>query len=286
MRTIQLVKLSKLMKLSSGSPKVKIGIIDGPIDFTHPDFINSNFRAIHHSDWARCKNSTNLACKHGTLITGIMASRRGSPSPAICPNCTFIINPIFSENQEFPTCTPQALARTIIETVDAGASIINLSIGLAVSSIRKFSQLEEANNYAIKKKVLLIIASGNQGKIGFFPSFNKLNNILVVACDSNGFPTMESNFGWKGGFPMNILAPGVDVISTIPNKSYLSVSGTSIATPIVTGTMALVASLFPNLSTLELGNLLSDTHKRNRTIIPPLLNAENFYDQVCAKIPT
>lgn len=268
------------MNLSKGSPKLKIGIIDGPIDFTHPDFVDSNFEVIHESDLEKCKNSTNAACHHGTLVTGILASNRGSPSPAICPNCTFIINPIFSENQQYPSSSPEGLARAIVETIDAGANIINLSVGLSISSIRKYAELEDAIQYAITKKVLLIIASGNQGNIAIAPSFNNVNIILVTACDSMGLPSTDSNLGGKNGLAMSIMAPGVDVVSTIPNKKYLSVSGSSIATPFVTGTIALVSSIFPNLSLLELKAILSETHKRNRTIIPPLLNAESFYDNV------
>lgn len=279
MDTIQLVKLSRLMKLSTGNPNIKIGVIDGPVDFSHPDFSNLNFRTIHQTSLEKCKNSTSLACKHGTLVTGIMASSRGSPSLAICPNCTFILNPIFSENQQFPVSTPEELARAIIETVDAGVNIINLSVGLSTSSIRKYAQLEEAMDYAILRKVLLIIAAGNQSKIAVNPSFDKINTILVVACDQNGFPTNESNLGWKNGPALSIMAPGVNIISTSPDKSYLSVSGTSIAAAIVTGTMALVASILPRIKPLELKNYVCNTNKRNRTIIPPLLNAQSLYEQ-------
>lgn len=279
MEPLKLVKLSRLMNLSKGSPKVKVGIIDGPIDFSHPDFIDSNIITIRESDRERCKNSTSFACQHGTLVTGIIASKRGSPSPAICPNCTFIINPIFSENQGYPTSTPERLATAIVETIDAGANIINLSAGLSMSSIRKYNELEEAIQYAIAKKVLLIVASGNQGKIAITPSFNNVNFIIVTACDSMGLPSTDSNLGGKNSLSMSIMAPGVDILTTVPNKGYLSVSGSSIATPFITGTIALVFSLFPNLSSLELKNILSETHKKARTIIPPLLDAEIFLDK-------
>jgi subtilisin family serine protease len=212
-----------------------------------------------------------------------MASKRGSPPPAICPSCTFIINPIFSENQLYPTSTPEGLARTIVETIDAGANIINLSVGLSISSIIKYAELEEAIQYAITKNVLLIIASGNQGKIAVAPSFNHANNIIVVACDSIGLPSMDSNLGGKNGLAMGIMAPGVNIVSTVPDKGYLSVSGSSIATPFVTGTIALVSSIFPNLPLPELKCILSETHKKNRTIIPPLLNVESFYDRANEK---
>ena len=76
------------------------------------------------------------------------------------------------------------------------------------------------------------------------------------------------------------MAPGVEIISIFPKAGYLSVSGTSIATPFVTGAIALMASLFPNLSPLELKRILAETYKRDRTIIPPLLNAESFFNNI------
>jgi len=280
---LELINLSRILTLSKGTPHVKIGIIDGPIDFAHPDFENLHFKTVHQSDLENCKKATSTACEHGTLVAGIMASKRGSPSPSICPNCTFILNPIFSDNQLFPFSTPEKLAIAIIETVDAGSNIINLSVSLSTPSMRKYSKLEDAIDYAISKKVLIVTAAGNQGKIALSTSFNKRNVIIVAACDRYGFPTIDTNLGGKNTLGFHIMAPGVDITSTIPNKGYQSVSGTSIATPFVTGTIALMASVFPNLSPLELKEILTETHKRNRTIIPPVLDTEVFYNELKKK---
>ena len=192
------------MSLSDGSPKVKIGLIDGPIDFSHPDLADSNFRPVHDSDLERCKNSTSMACEHGTLVAGIMASRRGSLSPAICPNCTFLYNPIFSTQLRFPFSTPDKLASAITETVDAGADIINLSVSLTYSSIKNYSKLEDAFYYAISKKVLIVIVAGNQSQIGLSQSLNKINTILVSACDSRGLATSDTNLGGNSSWPSTL----------------------------------------------------------------------------------
>ena len=77
---------------------------------------------------------------HGTFVMGILCADRGLPAPGLCPNCQIIVLPIFTEGTSetekekgIPASTPLELSNAIVEAVDAGARIINLSMGLSTS---------------------------------------------------------------------------------------------------------------------------------------------------------
>src|SRR5215204_7321460 len=90
-------RLLPLMNISNGSPDITIGIIDGPVDLNHPAFRESKIKTVRASQQVACKNASDMACIHGTFVTGILCAKRGLPAPAICPNCEFVVYPIFSE---------------------------------------------------------------------------------------------------------------------------------------------------------------------------------------------
>ena len=78
----------------------------------------------------------------------LVRQTRNSPAPAICPDCTLLIRPIFAEattgSEQMPSATPRELAAAIIECIDAGARVINLSLALAQPSSKGEQALEEA----------------------------------------------------------------------------------------------------------------------------------------------
>ena len=119
MESLDLVNLTALMERASGSPEVKIGLIDGPVVTQHPDLAGDYLREIPGNKGARCTHANSTACLHGTFVAGILSAKRNSPAPAICPSCTLLIRPIFAEKttgrEQVPSATPQELAAAIIE---------------------------------------------------------------------------------------------------------------------------------------------------------------------------
>jgi subtilisin family serine protease len=118
------VTLTALMERSSGSPDVKLGLIDGPVVTEHPDLTGEHLHEIPGNNRATCTRANSTACLHGTFIAGILCPKRDSPAPAICPNCTLLIRPIFAENttgrEQMPSATPLDLAAAIIDCIDDG----------------------------------------------------------------------------------------------------------------------------------------------------------------------
>jgi Subtilase family/PatG Domain len=275
---LAVVNLHPLMEATGGDPSIVIGIIDGPVDLSHPAFASSSVSTVRSNHAALCQNAASSACFHGTAVAGVLTASRGVPAPAIAPACTALLYPVFPEGPSgaagLPATTPGALTRAIMETVDAGAKIINLSLGLLTSDITPYPELDEASEYACKRGVILVAASGNQGRIGFLPLLNHPWMIPVAACDLNGRVTPESNLSPSIGI-RGLRAPGVDVSTTAPASRYIPVTGTSVAAAFVTGGLALLWSQFPGATASEIRQVaLQAAHSPRRSIIPPLFDAE------------
>jgi subtilisin family serine protease len=287
-------RLDLLMSISSGSPDISIGLIDGPIDFSHPAFHGSKIRTVKDSQFSECKNADSIACAHGTFTAGILCAKRGQSAPAICPSCEIILNPIFRQDPtngnnsnkiskdviiNLPSATPEELSNAIIETIDAGAKIINLSLGLSAPSLTSYVNLQEAYDYALQRRVIIVVAAGNQGNIGNISLINHEWLIPVAACDANGKLDPMSNFGPSIG-KRGLMAPGVNIRSTYPVGQYTHMGGTSFSAPFVTGAIALLWSIFTKATAERIiYSVISaaSNQRRRPSIIPPLLNAEEAF---------
>jgi subtilisin family serine protease len=288
MNPLAQTRLLSLMKISSGHPDIKIGVIDGPVDFSHSAFQESRIKTVKDSQLGVCKNASNISCTHGTFVAGILCAKRGVSAPAICPNCEIILNPIFREETNitnnkdiiFPSPTPKELSRAIIETIDAGAQVINLSLGLSSSSLTVYDKLQQAYDYALHKGVIIVVAAGNQGNIGNISLINHQWLIPVAACDENNRLDSLSNFGPSIG-NRGLMAPGVNITSTYPGGQYTRMSGTSFAAPFVTGGIALLWSIFPNAAPAAIiHSITTGTSFKRRSIIPPVLDAEAAWNKL------
>jgi len=140
MSPAQSIRLTALMERTSGSPDFHIGLIDGPVFTQHPDFNAAHLRGLTSPNGATCAQTESMACLHGTFIAGVLSAKRTSPAPALCPDCTLLLRPIFSETsagrEHMPAATPGELARAILDCIQAGARVINLSVALAQPSTR------------------------------------------------------------------------------------------------------------------------------------------------------
>src|SRR5689334_20762712 len=138
MRHFELVALAPLMDRSVGSPEVVIGLIDGPVATDHPGFEGATLRTLRDAAPGRCAiggAGSGAACAHGTAVAGVLAAARGADAHGICPGCPVVVRPIFSEpapsmagdGAATPAATPEELAAAVVDCVDAGARLLNVS---------------------------------------------------------------------------------------------------------------------------------------------------------------
>jgi subtilisin family serine protease len=285
-RPLDLVNLTALMELAGGGRReVVIGLIDGPVATDHPDLMAENIRDISERNSGTCTQADSLACMHGTFVAGILCAKKGSPAPAICPNCTLLVHPIFTETNsgkaDIPSATPEELAAAIVKTIDAGARVLNLSSALALPSSKGERKLVEALDQALGRGVIVVAAAGNQGMLGSSAITRHPWVISVVACDLLGKPISYSNLGssiGRGG----LRAPGDGVSSLGANGTPRIFGGTSAAAPFVTGAIALLYSQFPTASAAQIKLAVTQAFAPRRTVVPPLLDAWAAYQTLAA----
>lgn len=284
MSPVELVGLSGLMERTSGAGEVQIGLIDGPVLTNHPDLAGDHLREVPGKSGGTCTQAMSFACAHGTFVAGILSAKRGSAAPAICPGCTLLIRPIFPEHrtghEQMPSATPEELATAIIDCVNAGVRVINLSLAVAQPSMQGEQALEEALNVSARRGVLVVVAAGNQGTLGSSALTRHPWVIPVAGCDLKGRPINESNLSSSIG-RRGLLAPGAGITSLGTNNQAVMSGGTSVAGPFVTGTIALLWSEFPAASAAQIKFAVTQASQpRRASVVPPLLDAASAYHQL------
>jgi subtilisin family serine protease len=179
-----------------------------------------------------------------------------------------------------PSATPEELAAAIIDCIDAGAHVINLSAALVNATAKGERRLEEALGYCTRRGVIIVAAAGNQAAVGSSPITQHPWVIPVIASDLRGRPIGYSNLGSSIG-RQGLSAPGESITSLALNGQSPAFGGTSAAAPFVTGAIALLLSVFPKATaaTVKLA-ITAASGARRTTVVPPLLNAWAAYQSL------
>ncbi len=176
-----------------------------------------------------------------------------------------------------PGTTPEVLAGAIIDTIEAGARVVNLSLALEASASKGQRELEEALNFAANRGAILVAAAGNQGTIGGSALTQHECVIPVAGYDLRGRPLKLSNLGSSIG-RHGLGAPAEGVTSLGTDGTPLMIEGTSAATPFVSGAIALLWSAFPSATSFQLKSAITQASSQRRsTVVPPLMDAWAAY---------
>lgn len=251
---------------------ISVAVLDTGI-FLHPDFSN---RILSFRDFVNNQNNPYDDSGHGTHVAGCIGGNgrlSNGKYSGIAPSCNFIIGKILDKNGE-------GKIRNMLEAIQWISSykdyynirILNISVGFDNQvSEDKVQKLISALENLYKQNVLIIVAAGNKGpKIKSISPLGMSNKILTVGChdldySKEGVALCES---YSGRGPSNfslkkpdIVSPGTYIISTSNQcrnngkkyvHSYEAKSGTSFATPLVSGAAALLLEKNASLSAQEL----------------------------------
>ncbi len=182
---------------------------------------------------------------HGTAVASLIAGGSGT---GIAPSSELLSIRVLDADGIGDTFT---LAQGIVEAVDAGARIVNMSLG----GFGTNSTLSNAIDYAQSKGVVLVSASGNEG-IKALPYPAQYDSVIAVsAINADGRHAPFSN----QAATVDIAAPGVGVYAAWSEDDWVSLNGTSVSAPYVSGAIAAIASQDEKLDPLSAAQLLLET---------------------------
>lgn len=268
--------LDFLVQNSLGSPDVVVAVIDGPVS-GHPDLGELTTLQTDFAD----QRSDGQDEAHGTFVAGILASSRESAVPGLCPGCSFLSAPVFAANPAANgrmSTTASRLAAAITMCVEAGAHLINLSLATTGTAQQPSDELRSALSFAAFQRCLIVAAAGNNGTL-FSNVITQHPWVLpVTALGNDDRPLPGANLGASIGY-RGVAAPGEGVMSLAPGGGYAMGSGTSAAVAIVTGTLALLLSAFPNATAPSLRVAIVRGARRlgPASVVPPSMHGLNTY---------
>ncbi|MGI8315984.1 S8 family peptidase [Halobacillus mangrovi] len=216
--------------VTRGSSSQEIAVIDSGVDYNHPDL---NGKTIKGYDFVDNDYDPMDLNNHGTHVAGTAAAETNNARgvAGMAPNTKILAVRALDANG---SGSLNDIADAIRYSADAGAEVINLSLGCNCDT----QTLENAVNYAWSKGSVIIAAAGNDGVSTTFEPASYANVIAVGAVDQYNRKASFSNYGtW-----VDVTAPGVSIASTTPNNGYMYMSGTSMASPHVAGLAGLLAS--------------------------------------------
>lgn len=199
---------------------------------------------------------------HGTHVAGIIGAVRGNGVgvDGIAPAVKFMMLRAVPDGDE----RDKDIANAIRYAADNGAQIISMSFGKAYSPYK--AAVDDAVKYADSKGVLMVHAAGNDGadlsRAKNFPNPVYLdgghpsNWIEVGASSWKGGDDLAATFSNYGAQQVDVFAPGVDILSTVPGNEYARESGTSMAAPVVSGLAALLMDYYPNLTASDVKKII------------------------------
>lgn len=232
---------------------VVVAVIDSGVDAQHPDLAGQVLPGAGFGS-SKGTDGTTDTDGHGTAMAGIIAATgRDGGALGIAPGAK-ILPVASSEKEQF---TLDVVAESIRWATDHGAKVINMSLGFSSSMT---PTLVKAVNYAIEKDVVLVAATGNEGRAVSAPA-NIQGVIAVSGTTRDGKPWASSNVGAD----TVLSAPAAGIVTTSPKSVYPSgyaeVDGTSAASAIVSGVAALVRAKHPRMPAKDVVNALIKSAK-------------------------
>jgi PKD repeat protein len=242
------INAAQAWDISQGSASIVVAVADNAILTTHPDLTNN---MVPGRDVAMNDNNPNpsgqASGSHGTHVSGIVGAQTNNSIGIASIGFNTSVMPIKIARDSDGALT--AGYEGIAWAANNGAHVINMSWGGGGYS----TYGQNVINNAWNQGAILVAAAGNDGNQSVFYPAGYNNVISVASTNSNDTKSSFSNYGtW-----ITVSAPGNQIFSTVTGNSYNSLSGTSMASPLVAGLAGLMKSVNPALPNPDLINCLT-----------------------------
>jgi len=245
-----------------------------PRDIVGDDYEDKSERYYGNNDVAGPDPS------HGTHVAGIIGAERnnGIGVNGVASNVRIMAIRAVPNGDE----RDKDVANAIRYAVDNGANIINMSFGKSYSPYKEV--VDKAVAHANKNNVLMVHGAGNSAQNTDTTANYPTDKYSSVISDSTATlwlsvgatswkPNQEfvANFSNYGDQTVDLFAPGVDIYSTMPENKYKFQEGTSMASPVVAGTAALIMAYYPELTANQVRRIILEntTQYPNQQVIVP-----------------
>jgi subtilisin family serine protease len=246
------------------------------LDFDPRSIVGDNYAVLNEKGYGN-NNVKGSVPVHGTHVAGIIAANRKNEIgiKGIADNVKIMAIRAVPNGDE----RDKDIANAIRYAVDNGAHIVNMSFGKDYSPQKEY--VDQAVKYAEQKNVLLIHAAGNDNDDNdskpsypnrFYNDGKEAKNWIEVGASSWGADeSLTAEFSNYGKKSVDFFAPGVEIYSTTPNNTYKEQNGTSMASPAVTGVAALLMSYFPELTAVQVKDILRESTRKfdNLNVLKP-----------------
>ncbi|MBT0587758.1 S8 family serine peptidase [Alteromonas oceanisediminis] len=225
-------------------------VIDSGISRGHPDLPNQNNGLTGEANNNQVGEWFTDGDGHGTHVAGTIAALDNSyGSVGVFPGVNLHVVKIFNDNGKWTWASN--LISGITQCQQAGAKVVNMSLGGASPNGAERAAMDQFK----ADGMLLIAAAGNDGdsSFGYPASYDSV--VSVAAVDWRGDRASYSQYNNQ----VELAAPGSAVLSTYGASGYVKLSGTSMATPHVSGAAALAWSFYPQCTNDEIRQALNAT---------------------------
>ncbi|GLY30750.1 PatA/PatG family cyanobactin maturation protease [Kineosporia sp. NBRC 101731] len=227
--------LARLRGRTTGDDRIRIALIDGPVDREHLALSGARLDVLT-GVWA-AESADSRPGAHGTAVASIIFGQPDTQVVGVAPGCRGLSVPAFSARRE--KTSQLELARGIELAVESGAHVINISGGQLSSSGEADDPLGRAVRLCAQENVLVIAAAGNDGCACQHVPASLPSVLAVGALDESGRPLPMSNWG-PAYREQGLMAPGENLLTAVPGGGTARRTGTSLAAPVVAGVAALL----------------------------------------------
>lgn len=272
----ELIYLANAKAITRGDSAVTIAVLDTGVNLDHPELVGKIGKRYDFVDLEGI-DTRNFVGKirgldevpedevgHGTHVSGIMCAAGLQMNEGICPDCRLMAVRVLATMRSGDRLVGAGIVDNINNgikwAVDNGADVINMSLGIRNEG--GGLPHEDVIRYAIGKGVTVVAASGNDGTADRYYPGALPGVIAVGAVDDSATVTNFTSFGAN----ITVVAPGVNIYSSFAHKAYAYASGTSQASPFVSGAVALMKSFARErnrkLSTRQIVEVFKRTSER------------------------
>ena len=282
---LEAIDVKEGWEITQGNPDVIVAVVDDGVDANH-EILKG--RIVSPYNVFTQDNRLSAGQGHGTHVAGLAVGsdkRFEEGVSGVAPKCKLMPVQVFDNG----LCTFSSVTSGIMYAIHQGASVVNVSIGPNFRGLDVLPPQDQAyiartqfkNEERVWKRIIrianehnaiIVFAAGNDNILANIPPENRTNQTLnVAAVDERVQGTDFTNYG-KGA---NISAPGKGIASSVPVNEYAVFDGTSMAAPIVSGTVALMKSCKPEVSITEILPILQATGKRVSDYVPPMIQVDD-----------